>query len=50
MREITFKDTINDLKECIEASDRLGLLYSIVKKNIGSEDKPVYVLYFYLNI
>ncbi|MBV4440115.1 hypothetical protein KM799_02490 [Clostridium tyrobutyricum] len=46
--QITFKETIEELSDCIKAANTLGLLFSITKRNIGLEEKPVYVYYFHI--
>jgi len=46
--QITFKETIEELSDCIKAANTLGLLFSITKRNIGTEERPIYAYYFHI--
>ncbi|MCD2345802.1 hypothetical protein [Clostridium guangxiense] len=48
--EITHKESIEELQECIEAADILKLPFTIIKRNLGSNENEVYFYYFYLDL
>lgn len=47
--EITHKESIEELQKCIKAADILKLPFTIIKKNLGSNENKVYFYYFYLD-
>lgn len=48
--EITHGESIDELQSCIKADDTLKLPFTIIKRNLGTDENKVFFYYFYLDL